>query len=229
MRWLDAVLQDSDFTHQVGMCENLTHYRNLIRYLNRKQKELQMTAKIIELLRGAESPNKLPTLADVETITQSLDSLRKCLEQVLRGKLLLAVRDELQQRGSDAWMCLEKAPGQKVEIGSRFDAAFAESTNVCLPVHVCFGGGGSHAFWLGYLRDGNSEKQAQISSAILDEAKKQLGQKITTSDSAWFAWALRDGDYDESCVENCVLPISNRLIEMRANLLERLHQSDAKP
>jgi hypothetical protein len=222
LRWLDSVLRDSDFrqNHQ-DICEGLTHYRNL----NRKQKELEMNARILDQLKEAETRNSLPTLADLDAISQSITSLRACVKQVLRGRLLLAIRDMLQQQGHDVWMCLEKDPLQQAAINSPFDAAFGNSTNVCIRVsdteHVCFGGAADHTFWLGYLRDGSSEQQAKICSVILDEANGQLGEKIDTTSPAWFAWAYRDGVYDENDGENSAAAISQRLVAMRKKLLER--------
>ena len=233
LRWLDSVLWDSDFRHNhQDMCENLTHYRNLIRYLNRRQKELKMNARILDHLKEAETRNTLPMLADLDAISQSIVNLRQCVQQVLRGKLLLAIRNTLQQQGHDVWMNLEKDPLQQAEINSPFDAAFGNSTNVCIRVsdtaHVCFGGAADHTFWLGYLRDGSPEQQAEISSVILDEAKNQLGEKIHTDDPPWFAWAWRDGIYNENDGENSAAAISKRLIAMRKKLLERFPRAQGK-
>jgi len=230
--WLDSAIRDFSIEQKEGMLENLTHYRNLIRFLNRKQKELEMDAKILNQLKDAETRNALPTLADLDAIMQSLTGLRSCLQQVLRGRLLLAIRDMLQQQGHDVWMCLEKDPLQKAEISSPFDTAFGSSTNVCVraadTVHVCFGASADHKFWLGYLRDGGSDQQAKISSVILDEAKNQLGEDIHTEDTPWFAWAWRNGVYDENDGENSPAAISKRLVAMRKNLLGRFDSANKK-
>ncbi len=233
LRWLDSVLRDSDISqnHQ-DLCESLTHYRNLIRYLNRKQKELEMSTRILDLLRKADPTKPFPTLVDVDAMRQSLDDLRRCVQQVIRGKLLLTIRDTLQQQDHDVWMCLEKNPLEKVKINSPFDNAFGDSTNVCIrvadTVHVCFGGAADHTFWLGYLRGGSAEKKAKVSSVILDEAKSQLGEKITTTDPTWFAWAYRDGVYDENESEASVVPISKKLVAMRKSLLDRFDSANMK-
>ena len=232
LRWLDSVPRDSDFrqNHQ-DMCESLTHYRNLIRYLNRKQKELKMNARILDQLKEAETTKAFPTLVDVDAIAQSLGELRKCIQQVIRGKLLLAIRENLQQQKQNVWMCLERSPLQEVEIKSPFDPAFGDSTNVCIrvsdTVHVCFGGAADHTFWLGYLRSGSAAQKAKIGSVILDEAKGQLGENIKITDSAWFAWAYRDGVYDENDGENSV-PQFQQLVAMHTNLLERFDSENMK-
>ena len=105
-KWLSDVLAEAAKPEwprgmHEGMRENLSHYRDLVRYLISKQKESKMNARILEQLKLADDKNDLPAWIDAENLRKSADELQPCLESVLRGKLLIHVKDILKKNDVD--------------------------------------------------------------------------------------------------------------------------------
>jgi hypothetical protein len=233
LSWLNAALQEWPQGHE-RMRENVSHYRNLIDYLSRKQKELQMNAKILEQLRAADEKNTLPTLSDLEALRQLLDRLQTCVQQVVRGKLLLKLQSILKAQGQEVSLCLEKEPLRKIEVDCPYDARFEEPVNVCVyasdTVRVCFGGNGNHKFWLGYMRSGSPDPdtQKEIEPLVDLEAENQFPGKHRQEPWYYVYSDLIDGgDFDKD-PEKSSTELARKLIEMRKSLLDRLKARDVR-
>jgi hypothetical protein len=88
LAWLKRALDGWPPDLRPELCESLTHYRNLIRYLIRKHMNIDMQTKLLAQLQRIGDAN-LPAWTDVVTVKQSAEALQPALESVLRGKLLL--------------------------------------------------------------------------------------------------------------------------------------------
>lgn len=227
--WLESVLtKDPDpewpSAMQGGMCENLSHYRNLIRYLVNKQKELKMNHEILKQLEQAEKKNLLPTWSQVESLQKSAIELKQCLESVVRGKMLLEIQKILLQRQvKDVWLCLETEPTEEIKDASPYDERFGANVDLCVfaddTVSVCFGGG-PEGFWLGYMRSDSPDKQKKMEQSILSEAQERI-KSIEGNDKTWYAWVWRREVTYDNCEVNSS-PIAEKLVDMRNSLVDRL-------
>jgi hypothetical protein len=212
----------------IGMSENLNHYRSLIKYLNQKQKEREMNAKILEKLK---LKNELPTWSDLEALKQSIESLQQCMKQVLRGKLLLEIQSILKTQGEDVWLCLESKSTEKIYDVSPYDELFGNLVNLCVradeTVSVCFGYNPTADFWLGYMRSGSPDKQKE--AVILSEARKRL-INMHEEDSLWYGWvpSVVTCDGCEKQLTFLAKTYSETLVKMRNNLVDQLKGKDVR-
>lgn len=161
--WLDAALKamgegasatDAEVRRQ--MCVNLSHYRDLIDYLNRKEKELTMNNDIIEIIKK----NPL-SWEDAHRLAESATGLQRGIERILRGTLFEQVRDLLLEK-----KCQIRLDPSTSGSFDRFDARFEEHQNITLLVELptypncpvlCLGFADSSGFsptnlWIGYRK-----------------------------------------------------------------------------
>src|SRR5258706_3066686 len=151
LNWLETVLitdRDPEWPSAMreGMCENLSHYRNLIRYLVNAQKELNMNREILKQLEQAEKKTQLPTWSQVESLHKSALELKQCLQSVLRGKMLLRIQILLKQKRKKVDVRFYLGDGTVVNqtLDSPYDDRFDRECNLGIRVSdtvvVCFGG-----------------------------------------------------------------------------------------
>jgi len=223
--WLRKVLDEWPHALSVEMRENLTHYRNLIRYLINKHMELDMNTKILAQLEQA-GDAALPTWADVVAVKQSAEALQPCVESVLRGKLLLAIFDGLPPE--DAWLCLDNDHSRRVNVNSPYDQCFLEDMNVCLHaddrVAVCFGAGPT-TVWLGYMKIGDPTGQ-NVEEMVLQETS--AWQQVDSGDE-WYKYRWWHEIYCDKYVENLAPKIIGQLTDMRNSLAARLQAIKSMP
>lgn len=231
LTWLDRVIREWPTSLDPRMREHVGQYRNLIAYLNRRQKALEMNEKIIAQLKNAEHDGKLPTLSELEALNQSVNILRQCLQHVIRGKLLLEVFRLLTQseKGLEVWFCPDSDHSQKLSMNDPYDPIFSHKANLCISVteavNVCFGANENHQFWLGYMRAGPIEKQKVCEAAVAAEAQAQLTDRKV--DDGWYVWAERKGIYDDKSLETTANSVAQQLISMHRGLWDRLKSGNA--
>ena len=219
--WLDTLLEaDWPETHR----ENIGYYRRLVTHLISRDKSMDIDREILRQLELADRDGQLPSLPEARRLRDSADSLTRCLEASLRGRLLIAVKASLQRGGRESWFCLEGKPARKIEIAGPYDSRFGHTVDVCLPatdaVNVCFGAN-ADGFWFGYMRSGEAKLPA-LEAAILPEAEKQLGAVDGNSD-LWYAWAwTTEVDYDRCVDEAAAVQLAEALGKMRDSLAARL-------
>jgi hypothetical protein len=228
MKWLNEVLAKWPSTLDGGMRENLCHYRNLIDYLNRQEKELRMSVKILEQIKLAKENNTLPTLSEVEGLKQATEALQQCMRQVLRKKLLGEIQEILAINGHKTRLCVEGKPAEEIVFVSLYDEQFVKANiNLCLPVteavSVCLGGNTEFAFWIGYMRSGSHVQQAVIERIVWSEAKGQFKiDHINEKDSTYYAWCWKEVAYDFNNVTDTAPGLAAQLLQMHNSLRDFL-------
>lgn len=231
--WLNAVLAESERgwppNMAEGMRENLSHYRNLIGYLINKQKELTMNHAILKQLEQSEKENPLPTWSQVESLQKSAVELKQCLESVLRGKLLLSIRSNLQEKGGDVWLCRDPDSTIKIKVGSPYEDDFGGDVDFCVSaddsVIVCFGCG-PNGFWMGYMRGDSRDKQDKSERFVILEAQKLLKSTIGKP-APWYAWEYMKGvNYDNCLAQSST--ITETLLEMRNGVVDQLKKKGVR-
>lgn len=235
LRWLDAVLgakAQSDWPSAMflGMQDNLAHYRNLIRYLVKRRKQLAMKDAILQQLKLAESSSDAPTLSEVKALAEATSMLQKCIEQVHRGKLLFNVYTILDGRGYKP--SFYSAKGSNVTIVSPFDPQFEREQNVGIQasdsVVVCIGGHSGDSpettFWTGYLRIGTPDQQSNADPIVKAEIERRFqNQNDLDTNKPWYAWYWERSLTYENCSDQAVaLRVAETLIEMLDGLRTKL-------
>jgi hypothetical protein len=235
LKWLDKVIEinsDPECPKAMleGMRENLSHYRSLIKYLNQKQKEREMNAKILKRLEQAEKENPLPTWSQVESLQKSAVELKECLESVLRGKLLLRIQSLLNEKKMDAKFYSYDGTAEKQTLDSPYDERFDAECNLGIRVSdavlVCFGGYpeklSGEIFWTGYMKNGSNSEQETHKDIIIKEAERHLKDTKNTN-SPWYVWDWnKEIDYDNCLEESTAERLASKLVDMcnsLANLL----------
>lgn len=227
--WLNAVLGEKsrrEWPQKMteGMAENLIHYRSLITFLITKNKDESMNEQIREKLKQA-AEGELPSWKQVELAAQSSRALQLCFEAMLRGKLLLRIQAILKsQRESAAFYSTRKSVPEECEISSEFDPRFEGSVDLCIRLNdnilVSFGAYEEEPlFWSGYLRSGSAEEQEALQAIVLEEAKKQLGEKVLGTNAPYYAWAYeRQVTYDNCGDENTAARLAAKLLKMQEDM-----------
>lgn len=226
--WIHRVLDlDSQRMPAIELChgirQTLSHYQDLIKYLVNKQKQDQMDFELLQHLENAEKQKQLPSWKDVDRLLQSAAALKRSLECVVRGKLLLAIQTLLTEQGIESHLYSTKNEVKTSQgLTSPYDERFVGEQSVCILVDevvaVCFGAcdEGSN-FFTGYLRIGNPEAQGLRAPDILEESQRHLGRCGTNP--PWFAWSWNV----ETTYANCLDPktsamLAEKLVEMRRDL-----------
>lgn len=228
--WLESVLRKETeaewpLAMQGGMLENISHYRNLIKYLVNKQKEVKMNAEILKQLEQAEKKNPLPTWSQVDSLLKSAVELKPCLESVLRGKLICEVRKVLKEQGEQVCLHLDEDPAKEINADSPYDEQFGNNVNLCIyagdAVRVCFGcGPEGDGFWLGYMKASIPNRQKEIEEVLLLEAQAHL-KDTTKTNHPWYFWDWKNDVTYDNC-EAKVSSIAKKLVDMRKGLVDRL-------
>jgi len=225
LEWLNTVLNEKTRSEwpaamDVGMRDNISHYRNLIYYLINKGKTTNMSREILDKLKQAYDENKFPSRSAVGHLVESANSLKGCHESVLRGKLLLQIKSLLPEI-EGVWFCVDGNP-EKIDLNSPFDDRFLGSVDLCIgvgdTVSVCFGGSGG-GYWFGYMR---SNKEDPNEGDIFLEAKEHL--ENITSDNSYYAYEMTQNVTDEQIDQDKSTTgrLVKTLVKMRDSLADRL-------
>ncbi len=222
--WLKVALEEWPANLDQRIREHLSYYGNLINHLINQRERDTMKANILKQIEQAEQNNSLPSWSQVESLRNSADELKQCLESVLRGKLLLKIRNILEQQGEDVWLCLEDESTKKIKVDSRDDEQFGVNVLLCVradsAVSLCFGASPKDPFWIGYLRSGSKGEQKKIEPLVLSEAQEHLTGIVGKNDP-YYAWGWRRGLTYDNCVANSPA-IAEKLVEMRNSLVDKL-------
>jgi hypothetical protein len=242
LAWLSVVMgeENEDSCPQnmrwgMGMRENLSHYRNLIEYLIKNKKERTMNIEILRQLELTEADRKpFPSWSSVDNLINSANALKQCLEVVLRGKLLLAIKNHLKAKNVAAQdvMFYSTGDGEVKElespIDSPYDPQFEKEQSLCLRVNsdvlVCIGvcppEDGVMVF-AGYLRMGRIEEQEKIREIIIREAKDRFNME--KDNLPWYAWEwIEEINYD-NCNEGIIVQrLAEKLVCMRDSVNARI-------
>ena len=188
-----------------------------------------MNADILKKLR--ESKDMLPTWSSAVNLAKSADELKICLACVLRGTLLLRVRNLLIEQGLTASLYLVDFD-QKVEslsMDSEFDERFAgyvalriECNNATV-VQLCSCGPDAwlHPFQIGYAQTRGCSEQMR-GKADVEKCGSDIFQGNTWKDQyGWYIceWS-KDISYENCSDELTAKRIANRLAEMHKRLSE---------
>jgi hypothetical protein len=228
--WLKAALEEWPANLDERIREHLSYYRNLINHLINQREQDTMDASILKQLEQAEHNNTLPTWQDVERARTATEALKRSLEQVIRGRLLLETCAVLSRAGKNAWLCLENHPLDEIDFSSAYDPRFGQSVDLCLQVddavRVCYGGNSSEC-WFGYMRNGSAIQDA-INPVIRAEAEKHL-VKIKGSGDPWYAWGPREVTYYyDKRVEDSSEMLAEALMDMCNSLVDRLKKEGVR-
>ncbi len=228
--WLNDLI-DSEWpsSRNIQMRENLLHYRSLLNYLANKTTITHMKEHLLKKLQHADEQGERPSWCDAKELEESSTVLRKCLEQVLRGKLLLSVQRVLKERGIDS--AFNPGNGEQQSVVSAYDSAFMEEQNITIPAHkcvnVCFGcyegDSPEKAFWFGYLRSGDESDQNIFEPLALKAAGKMLNPKALGLNKPWYAWSYTEIATYSNCEDAATVTlIVNKLVEMMRAFEEEL-------
>jgi PD-(D/E)XK nuclease superfamily len=234
-KWLESSLTEWP-AKELEMREHVSYYRNLIVYLNEKQKQRKMN---IEILRQLEKfgKNALPTLSQIENLQKATEDLKGCLQMALRGRLILETQRYLLEKGFTAWLCEESVLEGKIEDASEYDVRFQKSIDLCIPINdavkICLGGN-DEGFWFGYMRDGSEKDQKKIQKCVLDEAARQSNK--FEEEENWFAYwwhwhkdpTMYNNFETKENLTSTAKSYGEKMIEMRNNLVGRLGKGSTK-
>lgn len=98
--WLESALTDKEdwpSGMRAGMCDNLKHYRNLIKRMLNNERAMQMNEKIFEALQRADKEDRLVSLEDIVVLKDSVLTLEACYRRLMQAKMFSAVRRRLLQ------------------------------------------------------------------------------------------------------------------------------------
>jgi len=237
LTWLNNVITKWPPTLSKGMFDNVSHYRDLIKYLNGKEKEIEMNTEILKTLKSADENKKHLTLLDVAKLKKDIGELELCIKQVIRGELFLKIQSVLlEKQGINSWFCLDEVKDKKIDIINAYDEKFAERINLCLSVNntasVCFGAGHDRNrdysyFWIGYMKmkngDQSSEEAKTTERCVCSLAEKWKLAPDEESDG-WYRTGQEQEqmDCDDKCVVNNSNRIVDKLVEMRNNVVDKL-------
>ncbi len=88
-----------------GMRDNLKHYRDLIEFRIKKDKEQNMHTDILKCLRVEEDKNgSLPAFKDVLGLRGAINELIQCYQRRIRAKLLYRMREALDHDGAELFV-----------------------------------------------------------------------------------------------------------------------------
>jgi hypothetical protein len=103
--WLEGVLDDKGkwpANMSEGMCDNLKHYLDLIKWRLNQEKVMQMNERIFDALQAADKENRLSTFGEITALRESAQALEECYRRLMRAKTFAAVRRLLEERGLKA-------------------------------------------------------------------------------------------------------------------------------
>jgi hypothetical protein len=222
LRWLDAVIatpEDSPVNLCKGMRKNLEHYRDLITYLINRQKGQQMNAAILRHLEQSHGRDPLPTWNQVESLVKSAAALQECVECVIRGKLLFAIKDQLPEPASSA--TFYTGEGKIIMPSSPYDQLFAEEVNLGVRVTdaliVCIGVYGGERqngiVFTGYMKRGDGEEYKRIEAVVKNKVKDQT---VSSGAPLWYAyWWDKNIDYNNAPNADTAKKLATSLVAMR--------------
>ena len=237
LNWLGSALDEGHQSEwpsgmQAGMLENLSHYRNLVRYLVNSQKRLKMNREMLKQLEQAEKKSPLPTWSQVDRLEKSAAELKRCIESVLRGKLLLRIQTILKDRNVEALFHLDDGSGtpERRPITSPFDERFEQGLFLGIRVNgfalACFGisppDDPDNPFFTGFMGIGDKEDQEAYKDIVKKAAESSL-KDITGSNPPWYAWRWNKEVNHEKCAEEAIVgELADMMVEMRDNLANQL-------
>ena len=226
--WLENVLKSDPEREwpsgmRDGMHENISHYRNLIRYLVNQQKEIKMNREILKKLELAENSDSLPTWSVVNDLQKSANDLLLCLQSVMRGKLLLAIKANLEENGLKSSHFRLNVDFSVIDIqGSPYDEQFENDLVLCIQaddaVYVCYGA--VHwGFFFGLRKVGDLEKQAELQSFIRQEAANLKFDSF--ENPSWYAFRKQNLSYENMCVDKLAVTIAETMLDICKKIAER--------
>ncbi len=213
-----------------GMRENLSHYRNLIKYLVNQQKELAMNEDILKLMKQGFENSDIPTWFQVNRLTKAATALQPCFESMLRGKLLLNIKNALPENEKPVFFQVENNEAKPClpPPVSEFDPCFEKQMAVCLKedeFHACIGAceseEGSHKFicFKAYFPSSNGDRRIfeEVASESFGDEKIVYGP--------WNTWAWdNETTYDNCQSEATAERLAKTLLEMRDRLADLLNK-----
>lgn len=230
LNWLNAVIDDECSGLKNGMIENICHYKNLIKFLIKKNTMAEINNEILEKLIEQEKVNqKIPSLNEVAELRKSVDALEVCLKTVYHGKLLLEISTILKSKGIDISFRSEDNIGSDVKVDLPYH--LSEGMNLCIPIQgaqdtfACFGinstdQGGE--YWIGYLRLSQTNESEYIKKIIRKEVSDKSNQFVNGNvfqkdDSCYYGYIYGNIDYSQDGKD-----FANHLICFKNNLEARI-------
>ncbi len=232
LKWLDEVLEGDNSpefknSSRDGMRENLRHYRNLIRYLDKQNKKRQMKSEIIERLKQADKKGNLPSWQQVKSMVASAEALKSCLEATLRSEMLLLIQKRLNEMGCETFFTSQvdsvgsnisdsryapRLMEEKLILHVRIDKA--EAITVSLGI---MNPQDAEILWIGYGKRGTLDKQNGILQYVERETESCLDRG--DDEQAYMHRLCAYVTYD-NCIDNSIIMgLANDLKEMR----DRMH------
>ena len=240
MTWLNEVLDEQSMWEQklstrIEMRENLSHYRNLLRYLNKQDKIRKMKMEIIDKLRQAYNNGELPSLEQVQNLRESTVALQECLESTLRVELLLRTQRILEEKMNlVTFLSSNDESTEDTKRYSRFDARMHEpklTLHVRIEdsqaVTVCVGidpNNNYSPFWLGYGKRGNQDEQQKLLDVVMQESQSRL-KRIDTDDPGFYNYAYyKPANHDICLLEETAVNLAEELSRMHDGMQEAIRK-----
>lgn len=242
-QWL-AVVDEWPQNLDKRICEHVSYYRNLITHLTNRRKDEIMSEKILDRLKltakdASEGKARFPSWEDLQRLETSTRVMMLYFKRMLRGKLLLSIDRILNTSVKTESYRTNGSVGtaDPCSIVSEWDECFDTGVDLCIPVtnvvRVCIGadcrddGGPMKPFWIGYLRVGLEEQQAEVESEVIALANAWFREPPERgawwTNKPWYKYHYLDEVTYADCEdETTAHKLAEQLLEMRDYLAERL-------